>query len=149
MNSLLDDLFATDKTIEEDGLWVDISPTPNGPKEKLRFKVRAYSAKAVGDLREKLAKPYQTMVRAGAKIPDEQNEEIGLRVIAGAVLASWDGLPSTEKTDDGKFTEVPYHPETAYDYLKRLPKMANVIIQISTDGALFKADAAREDGAGN
>jgi hypothetical protein len=56
------------------------------------FKVRAFNAKAVTDLREKLMKPFQTMLRAGLPIPDEKNEEIGLRVVTGAVLVDWKGV---------------------------------------------------------
>lgn len=145
----LDDLFASDKTSEEDGVWVDVTP-------KIKFKIRAYSAKAVGDLREKLTKPFQTMIRAGVKIPDDQNEEIGLQVIAGAVLADWKGITAKQPGEpdaDGAPTQVevavPYSADVAYDYLKRLTKLANFIIGISTDGQFFKADQLREEGAGN
>lgn len=136
----LDDLFATDKTSEEDGVWVDVT-------KSIRFKIRSYGAKAVGDLREKLTKPFQTMLRAGVKIPDEENEQIALQVIAGAVLADWKGV--TAKTEDGAEVEVPYSAEVALEYLSRLSKLANFVIGISTDGQFFKADALREDGAGN
>ncbi|AXQ69741.1 tail assembly chaperone [Caulobacter phage CcrSC] len=137
---MLDDLFATDTSAEEDGVWVDVTPT-------LKFKIRAYSAKVVGDLREKLIKPFQSMIRAGVPIPNDQNEDIALKVIAGAVLADWQGL--TAKGEDGKDVEVPYSAATALEYLKRLPKLANFVVGIATDTAFYKAEELREDGAKN
>ncbi|UTU07838.1 pre-tape measure chaperone protein [Caulobacter phage C1] len=140
MSTVLDDLFATNTTAEEDGVWVDVTAT-------LKLKVRAYSAKVVGDLRDKLTKPYQMLLRQNLKIPDEQNEDIALKVIAGGVLADWKGL--TAKNQDGVEVDVPFTAETAYDYLKRLPKLANFIVGVATDSTFFKDEELREDGAKN
>ena len=76
----LDDLFASNEAAEEEGVWVDVSPT-------IKLKIRAYSADAVNNLREKLIKPFRTMIRAGGSIPEEQDKEIGRKVLAGAVIA--------------------------------------------------------------
>lgn len=129
------DVFATDKESEEDGRWVELSTTT-------AFKIRAFGAKAVTDLRENLMKPYQQMLRVGLKIPEDKNEEIGLKVLAGAVLADWKGV----KGVSGEV--VPYSPDEAYAILKALPKMATFVIQFSLEGQNFR-DETKEDGAGN
>ena len=131
----LDELFASNEDTEENGVWVDVTPT-------IKLKIRAFSAKAVADLRETLTKPFATMIRAGVKIPEEQDKEIGRKVIAGAVIADWKGITDT----DGN--EVPYSAAEALATLTRLPKMVNFVIGISTDAQFYK-DQLQEDGAKN
>ena len=133
--SELDDLFSSNADAEENGVWIDVTQT-------IKMKIRAYSAKAVSDLREQLTKPFQTMLRAGVKIPDEQDKEIGRKVIAGAVIADWKGIT------DAEGVEVPYSSSEALATLTRLPKMLNFVIGISTDAQFYK-DALQEDGAKN
>lgn len=131
----LDNLFASNEDAEENGVWVDVTPT-------IKLKIRSFSAKAVNDLREKLTKPFRSMIRAGTPIPEEQDREIGRKVIAGAVIADWKGI----KDADG--AEVPYSAEEALATLTRLPKMVNFVIGISTDAQFYKDDL-QEDGAKN
>lgn len=140
MSSMLDDLFASNKTAEEDGIWVSVTPT-------FKLKIRSYQSKAVSDLRDKLVKPYQHMLRQGLKIPTEQSEEIGLQVIAGAVLVGWEGLVG--KDAEGKEFDVPYSADTAYAEIKRLTKLADFIISIATDASFFRDDDLKSDGAKN
>lgn len=131
----LDDLFASNEAAEEEGVWVDVSPT-------IKLKIRAYSADAVNNLREKLIKPFRTMIRAGGSIPEEQDKEIGRKVLAGAVIADWKGIKDAEGAD------VPYSAEEAYKVLSRLPKMVNFVIGISTDASMYK-DEIEGDGVKN
>lgn len=135
MSKELDDLFSTNESAEEGGVWVDVTPT-------IRLKIRAYSAKAVTDLREKLTKPYRTMLRAGHELPPEQDKDIGRKVIAGAVIADWAGIT------DAQGANVPYSASEAEATLARLPKMLNFVISISTDASFYKEELEK-DGAKN
>jgi hypothetical protein len=96
----------------------------------------------VSDLRDSLMKPFQQLVRVGAKIPDEKNEEIGLKVLAGAVIADWRDV----KNADGEI--VPYSADEAFAILKGLPKLASFVIQYSLEGQNYR-DEVREESAGN
>jgi hypothetical protein len=129
------DLFSSDKESEEAGRWLNLT-------EATGFKIRAFGAKAVTDLRETLMKPFTALLKAGATIPDEKNEEIGLKVLAGAIIADWKGV----KNADG--VEVPYSADEAYAILKALPKLAAAVIQFSLEGQNFK-DEVREESSGN
>lgn len=120
------ELFSTNRESEEEGVWVELNA-------KTAFKVRAFNAKAVGDLRDKLMKPYQTLVRANIPIPDEKNEEIGLKVISGAVLVDWRGVVIAGE-------EVPFSIDAAYDLLKKLPKLANFIASNAMETANFREE---------
>jgi len=135
-NETLDlfELFNTNRESEEDGVWVELNA-------KTGFKIRAFNAKAVSDLREKLMKPYQTMVRAGLSIPDEKNEEIGLKVISGAVLADWKGVTVDEQ-------DVIFSSDAAYTLLKKLPKLANFIASNAMESQNFR-DELQGENAGN
>lgn len=128
------ELFDTNRTSEEDGIWIDM----NGVT---KFKIRAFNAKAVTDLREKLMKPFQTMLRAGLEIADDKNEEIGLKVIAGSILADWEGVVIAGQ-------EVPYTADAAYELLKKLPKLANFVAQNAMNTQNFR-DELREEAAKN
>lgn len=125
MTQNIDSLFSTNEAAEESGVWIDVTDT-------IKFKIRAYSAKAVIDLRDELTKPFRAMIRAGAEIPAEKDKEIGRKVIAGAVIADWAGIV------DANGAEIAYSAAEAEATLKRLPKMLNFIIGISTDQQFYK-----------
>ncbi|AFU86926.1 tail assembly chaperone [Caulobacter virus Karma] len=130
------DLFSTDRESEEAGVWIYLDEA-----EQTGFKIRALGAKAVLDLREELTKKYQSLIRAGGKLPDEKVEEINLKVIAGGVLADWKGIIVGGE-------EIPYSAEAAYTVLSnpKLGKMSAFIAQHSMDAQNYRDDA-REDAA--
>jgi hypothetical protein len=134
----LNDLFETNTSVEEDGVWQELKPGQ-------RVKIRAFSAKAVVDLREVLRKPYAALERFN-KIPDEAMEEISRKVIAGAVIADWEGIMGED--DDGKPVEIPYNADNAYAILKAMPRFGTWVVSVSMDAQNYK-DAVREDGAKN
>lgn len=129
------DLFASNKESEEAGRWVELGSGTS-------FKIRAFGAKAVSDLRDDLMKPYAQLIRVGSKIPEDKNEEIGLKVLAGSVVADWKNV----KNAAGEV--VPYSKDEAYAIMKALPKLAAFIVQFSLEGQNFR-DEAKEEGAGN
>lgn len=131
----LDDIFSSNSEAEENGVWTEMTNT-------MAFKIRAFGAKKVIDLQEELNKPYAVLKRAGGKIPEDKAEDIGLKVLAGGVIADWRGL----KNKDGE--EIPYSAEAAYSLLKKHSRFANFVIGVATDAQQFRIEA-REDGAGN
>lgn len=135
-NAELAEIFSTDSESEEEGIWVDLT-------DEISFKVRAIGAKRVIDRREELMRPFQGIIKAGGKVPEAKNEEIGKRVLAEAVLADWKGIKNAETGDD-----VPYSGEAAYALLDALPRMANFVIQTSTDQEAYR-QSNREEDAGN
>ncbi len=138
-NTNLNNLFATDRDTEENGIWVDVD-------QKVRVKVRAYSAKAVVELREQLMRPYAILQRTGAKIPEDKSDEIGLKVVAGGVIADWAGV--TGEDDKGKEVEIPYTAENAFSLLEAMPRFANFIVGVAMDAQMYK-EALHEDSAKN
>jgi hypothetical protein len=131
------DIFSSNKESEENGRWIELGGEP-----PTSFKIRSFGAKTVTDLREELMKPFQQLLRVGGKIPDDKNEEIGLKVLAGAVIADWKNVRNAEGE------AVDYSADEAYAILKALPKLASFVIQFSLEAQNFR-DEAREDSAGN
>lgn len=129
-------LFSRDNESAENGKWFWIVP------KKMGFKLRAFGAEAVTDLRDKLLAPYENMARAGVEIPKETREEIGLKVLANAVIVDWKGI--TNKAGE----DVAYSGDEAYLILKDLEQLADFVIRQSNDQQQFK-DAVREEVAGN
>ena len=78
-NPDLTEIFATDSESEEEGIWVDVT-------DEIAFKIRAIGAKAVVERREELMRPFQGIIKAGGKVPEAKNEEIGRKVLASVSL---------------------------------------------------------------
>lgn len=153
------EMFSTNKDSEDNGVWLNLTDTTS-------FKIRFAGAKEVSDLREKLLKPYQTLMRVGGQIPDDKSEEIALRVVAGAVLVDWKGVKLPVDVTDNQtvvdaIAAIPegklvadengchaFNPDAAFALLKCIPRMVGVVSGYATDSQNFK-DAAKEDGAGN
>ena len=133
------DLFelfkSNNKESEENGKWLDLG-------SGTAFKVRAFHAKVVSERREELNKPYLTLQRAGIEIPDDKQEEIGLAVLGGAIIADWKGV----KNAQGEL--VPYSEEEAIAILRALPKLGGIIMSFSLDAQQYK-DEVVEEGAKN
>lgn len=134
-NPDLTEIFATDSESEEEGIWVDVT-------DEIAFKIRAIGAKAVVERREELMRPFQGIIKAGGKVPEAKNEEIGRKVLASAVIADWKGV----KDEEGN--ELPCNEDNAYRLITELPRLANFVIQTSTDQESYR-QSTREDDAKN
>ena len=138
MATSLEDLFATDLNAEENGTWVELGD--------MKFLIRAYSCKAAVDLRDKLQRPYQAILRTpNGKIPDDVSEDINLKVLAGGILADWSII---EQDSDGNATAVKFTPEAAYTKMKKMPRFAAWVAQQAIDTQNYK-DAVTADALGN
>lgn len=129
------DMFSTNKGLEEEGQWIELDAD-------VAIKIRAMGSKAVSECREALVKPYAMLIRAGQKIPDDKNEEIGFRVIAEAVIADWRGITNAEGV------VVPYSADEAFAIVKALPNFAGFVAGFSAEAQNYK-DKLHGDSAKN
>lgn len=132
LNPELYEIFSTDSESEEAGIWVDLT-------DEISFKVRSIGSKAVLDKREELMRPFQSLIKTGGKVPEKKNEEIGRKVIAGAVIADWKGLSDTEGGP------LEYSFENALRVITELPRFANFVIGISTEHENYRQVNREED----
>ena len=140
MSSTLEDLFATDQTAEENGVWIDLGD--------MKFLIRSYSCKAAVDLREKLQKSWQPILRTpNGKIPDDEAEKINLKVLAGAIIADWK-IPSGTPAEGEQQQYEKFTADAAYEKMKAMPRFASWVAQQAIDAQNYKNSAA-EDALGN
>ena len=129
-------MFKTNEDLEEAGVWAVLSRDP-----LIRVKVRRLKSKRSLEARKELDKPFANEIRRGTLSTDEQ-KDLALKQIAHGVIAAWEGVTDAE----GK--ELPYTPKNAYDILKALPELADLIIGISVEAENYK-DQVRKDGEKN
>lgn len=77
--------YATDSTLEEDGVWVDFG-------DGLKVKIRRLNSKHSRETRRRLERPYQAQFR-NREMPESLQEEILNKQLAESLIAGWEGVP--------------------------------------------------------
>jgi len=116
--------YRTDKTAEEQGVWVVLD-------DDIEVKVARLNNKAARDLRRTLEKPYRNM----QTIPDAANEAILTKVIAQAVVKDWKGVTDL----NGK--TVPYSPDVAEKLFKEFPDFLSDVVSAAMTRETFQGEA--------
>jgi hypothetical protein len=99
----LSDLYAFNRTLFEDGAWIDIG---NGISVKLRSPQSAHS-KAI---RKKLEAPYAALTRGGRELPDDIAETLLIKQLSQSLIIDWKGI---EDEDGLPLKATPENIETA------------------------------------
>jgi len=123
--------FKTNKSLEEDGTWVDIG-------DDISLKIRRFNSEKSQEVRRRLEKPYAHMTRQGRALPTKTNEEITKKQIIEVILVDWKGI-----TDDNGEV-IPYSLENAKKLLETKDFMDEVA-RLSLNEQLFKDEALKED----
>lgn len=95
--------------------------------------VRRLNCKPAQELRKKLQKPYRHIT-----IPDNVAEEIGNKVLSGAVLVGWDGV-----TDDAG-APIPYSPAAALALFEKFPDFRDDVLMVANSREAFQAERDAE-----
>lgn len=123
------DIYAHDKVAAEEGTW---APIGGGVTVKVRSLESAH-AKA---LRKKLNEPFASLIRVGKEIPEDDQNEIFIKLIAHSALLDWN------------LEDVTFSPEKAEELLRAEPDFLRDIIAVLTSRETFKR-REREIDAGN
>lgn len=116
--------YKTDKTAEEQGVWVVLA-------DEIEVKVARLNNKSARDLRRQLEKPYRNM----SSIPDAANEEILIKVIARAVLKDWKGVT------DEKGQAQSYSADLAEKLFREFPDFLNDVVSAAMTRETFQTEA--------
>lgn len=134
MKSNLDKLFKTDKKIEQEGVWFDVS-------DDVGFLVKPWkpSNPAMKSAMATHYKPYAKQIEFGT-IEDVKAREIMVKVFVNACLVDWRGVEI-----DGQVT--PFSKETAIKFLTELPELYETLLSYAKDFHNYKEDytPGRED----
>lgn len=129
------DLFASNESEAEDGKWFPFS-------DKIEIKIRRFDSKVSRKTHESLRAPYARTLKFGGVIPQDVEDDLGLKHVARGVIADWKGFTDREGN------EVPYSVAAAEKILAELPDLKNAIASISIDVKNYR-DEVKKDVLGN
>jgi hypothetical protein len=130
--------YSHDKAAAEEGVW---APIGSG----IKVKVRAFDSAHTKALRKKLQEPFASVLRLGKEIPEDDQNEINIKLIAGSSILDWN--LTDEVTVDGVVTEkaIPFTADTAESLLRDEPKFLRDVIAVLVADETFKKRSREED----
>jgi preprotein translocase subunit SecD len=124
--------YATNKNLEEDGVWVDYA---DGLKVKLR---RMNSVKS-RETRRRLEKPYTKGFR-GQDMPESLQEELLNKQLSEAIVVEWEGVPDPDNPEK----MLPCTPENVFRMVTQFPDFRDDLLSASMERATFQAEQLKE-----
>ena len=121
--------FATDESLEEEGVWQDFG-------DDLKCKIARMGNKNYQKEFQKLSKPYKKQIRRGT-LNDAKAEEILIKTMAKAILLGWEGLE-----EDGN--PVPYSEKNAIHILTEYKDFRDLIGDYADDLEAYKIEEDEE-----
>ncbi len=134
MKSNLDSIFKTNKSLESEGIWLDIS-------EEVGFKVKrfgGYNSSEVKLALSKLYKPYAKMIENNA-LSESKEREINVRVFVESTMTDWKGVEI-----DGKIAD--FSIENAVKLLLGLPDLFDTLVKHASDYSNYKEEYKQDLG---
>ncbi len=124
--------YQTDKTLENDGVWV--TDFPGGGKVKVRRPSSPPSQEALRRAQQKHRAAITRAQRKREDLPPEVAKEINLQWFANGVIIDWEGI--TDRA--GK--PLAFSPENALWLFGELPDFLVDIIAAATSPTLFRPE---------
>lgn len=125
------DRYNYDKIAAEEGRWV---PLDAGVKVKLR----AFDSEHTRALRNKLQAPHNHLIKRGKDLPEDVQNEINVKLIAGSSLVDWD------IGNDDNDEKIAFSPGRAEQILNEEPMFLRDIIAALMAADTFKKQAREE-----
>lgn len=116
--------YATDKSLETEGAWVDFG-------DGIRVKIARINNKEARAIFRREMKPYRNF-RDGA--PDEVSEKILTKVLVEAVIKAWEGVPA-DLADK----------EAAMAFLAEYPDFRSQVSEMAEAAETFRAENLKAD----
>lgn len=136
------DRYATDRNLEEEGVWVDFG-------DGLKVKIRRLSSKTSRETRRKLEKPYAAQFR-NREMPDSLQDELLNKQVAQAIVLDWEGVedPTTPAPAEGKTAFIDCTPENVLKVITALTDFRDDILTAAMERTTFEKEQ-REKGSKN
>lgn len=132
-------VYNHDKTAAEEGVW---APIGHG----IKVKVRSFESAHTKALRKKLQEPHAALLRANKEIPEDDANEINIKLVAHSSLLDWN-LTEEVVNEDGKTVEkaIPFDADLAEKFLRDEPRFARDVIAVLISDETFKKRSREED----
>jgi hypothetical protein len=128
MKTNLDKSYKTDKNLEKEGIWFDVSETA-GFKIKRFGGMNSPSVKAAS---AKFYQPYAKLVSNGS-LPMEKEREIMIKTFVASSIVDWKGIEV-----DGK--ETPFSFDACVAVLIELPELADSLVEYASAFKHYRED---------
>jgi hypothetical protein len=126
--------FQTNKSAEEDGVWVDVDG--NGT----RIKVARINNARYKKYFQKITKPYKRQIRNGT-LSEDLAEKLLVDALANTILLDWKGF-----TKEGQ--DFPYSVDNARSFLAESADFRDLVSDAATEMETFRT-AEIEEARGN
>ena len=124
--------FATDLTLEEEGVWVDIG---EGAKLKVARVGNPNYQKRIRQLRA----PYRSQIRQKS-LPEDVSDKLVIQAFSECILLDWEGL------EDDKGKPIKYSQENALELLTNLKDFRALVGEIAMEHETFRRAEVEAEG---
>lgn len=119
--------YQTDRTLEEEGAWVDLG-------DGIKIKVARLQSQRARRVLTRLHRPYDNMRQGGRKVPDSLQERITRQWVAEGILLDWEGVSDAE----GK--AIAFAPDTALQVFEAFPDFLDEVVYFARERETFRAE---------
>lgn len=140
------DRYSTDRSLEEEGVWVDYG-------DGLKVQVRRLNSRHSRETRRKLEKPYAAQFR-GREMPESLQEQLLNKQLSQSIVVDWEGVPDPDNspgfledgiTPDpkkpGKFLDCT--PENVLMMVERFPDFRDDILTAAMEKTTFQKEQTK------
>jgi hypothetical protein len=122
------DRYNTDRSLEEDGVWVDFG-------DGLKVQVRRLTSKKSREFRRKLEKPYTAQFR-NREMPDSLQEELLNKQVSGVVIVNWEGVANPDKPSE----QLEFSPDNALTMCQKFPDFRDDVLTAAMERTTFEKE---------
>lgn len=133
--------FATNKTAEISGVWVEYGPNSDGTVPRFKISRMSKANKAYTKALEKATKPHRRSIELET-MDENLAEKIFMKVFVSSVLLDWENV----QHDDG--VGISFREENAIDLFDALPELYDDLQDKAKKASLFR-EMELEAEAGN
>jgi hypothetical protein len=140
MNNLFK-MFATDKQVEQEGVWLNFGPcsdVPGSPDTKIKIARAGGANTQFEKRREQLLKPYRHQIQHDIW-PEEVAQQVQRQLYAEMIVLGW------ENVFDEDSTPMECNAVNAERLFEKLPELFNVVRSNATQAGLFRQHLREED----
>jgi hypothetical protein len=131
-------LFATDVSVEKEGIWVNYGVNANGDPLEIRIGRAGGANKAFAMRHEALTKPYRRLIQA-EQMDKEVSEQLMQQLYAETVVKDWRGVL------DADGNEIPFSVDNVREQFRLYPDLFADVVENSTKVALYREELREAD----
>lgn len=132
--------YGTDKSLENEGRWVNFRLDEEGSGEPIQIKVRSSRTVRADAIRSRYFAKHRHVINASQTIPPDIMEGANIEMCKRWIVADWRNV----KEDDG--TDIPCTPEQIERVMTALRGLRDDVMEVAGIDLTFKTAGADELG---